>query len=424
MELLIVVLIVAALVVAVRAGLDAPVARRVLPVLLAAFAARLAAHVMLKGGALFDYGGDNVLYDLWAQEIADQWKRDGISYVTVNGAGRLYGAALHCNLLALLRYICDGPVPLASAALMALLACLLCVVMYRFARMLGADDRGAFWLLVVVAFMPGFLLHTSDSYKDGVNALLVVASLAVGVSLTRRCTLGKLLTLVPLLWALWNIRPYMAFMCVLPLALGISGLRQVVSLRSLVVLTALAMVVLFRFDFVMQSEPIEAMRDQLEYAQSPDVQRSNAGVSGWRNGSGVGFEDDGSPWGALGAKLVYTLLSPFPWTPGSLALQLGKIDTCLWYLLLCFGLAGGRRLWRRDRRTLLILLLFLVPSALAYATTMANIGLIARQRIPLVMVTSLLCALAWSRTPSESQDTPEGGAESPPEPERTAAVRS
>ncbi|MEV6980530.1 hypothetical protein AB0M95_04625 [Sphaerisporangium sp. NPDC051017] len=407
MEFLIVVAITATLVLAVRAGLDATAAKRVLPVLLVAFMARLAAHMSLRGGALFDYGGDNVLYDLWAQEIADQWRRDGISYVTVSGAGRLYGAALHCNLLALIRYICDGPAPLASAALMALMACVLCVVMYRFARMLGADERAAFWLLVVVAFMPAFLLHTSDTYKDGLNALLVVASLAVGVSLTRRFSLGRLLMLVPLLWALWNVRPYMAFMCVLPLALGISGLKHVVSVRSLVALTALAMVVLFQFEFVMQSEPVEAMRNQLEYAQSPAAQNSNAGLSGWRHGSGIAFDDGGLAWGALGPKLVYTLLSPFPWTPGSLALQLGKIDTCVWYVLLFFGVAGARRLWRGDRRMLLILLLFVIPGALVYATTMANIGLIARQRMPLVMVTSLLCALAWTRTPPEEQAPPE-----------------
>ncbi|MCW2876631.1 MAG: hypothetical protein JWQ95_731 [Sphaerisporangium sp.] len=399
MELLVVVAAVVALVFVVRVSLDAPAARRVLPVLLVALVVRLALHVVLQRGALLDYGGDNLWYELWATEIAEQWKRDGFSYISANSAGEPYSVALPSNLLALIIYVCGGPAPVGCTAFIGLLACVLCVIMYKFARMIGADDRSAFRLLAVLAFMPAFLLHTSDTYKDGFNALLVVASLYVGVSLARRFNVAKLLVLAILLWGLWNVRPYMPFLCVLPLALGAIGLRRVISLRSLFAVTAVITLVLLMPGMVVHNGPVERMREQLEHAQSAGVQSANRAHVWWRPGSGVEFDDGGNAWNAIGPKLVYTLLSPFPWTPGSPALQLAKIDTFLWYLLLYSAVIGARRLWHSDRRVLLILLLFIVPAAVAYATTMANMGLIVRQRMPIVMVTSLLSAVAWTRIP-------------------------
>ena len=139
--------------------------------------------------------------------------------------------------------------------------------------------------------------------------------------------------------------------------------------------------------------PIETMQEQLAYGQADNVLRSNSA-----SGSGVSFNDGGDPWADLGQKLAYTVLSPFPWTPGSLLLQLGKFEVLLWYFVLVSAVRGARWLWWRDRRIVWFLLLFIVPGTIVYATTMANIGLMMRQRMPIVMVTSLLAAVAWSRT--------------------------
>jgi hypothetical protein len=46
---------------------------------------------------------------------------------------------------------------------------------------------------------------------------------------------------------------------------------------------------------------------------------------------------------------------------------------------------------------LLLIALFVVPSTLAYATSMSNIGLMFRQRMPITIVVSLLSALMWTR---------------------------
>ncbi|MEV7006432.1 hypothetical protein [Streptosporangium sp. NPDC051022] len=405
MEYLVVVVAAMVLVLVVHASLETRVARRVLVVLLAAFAVRLVVHVLVLRGAMIGYGGDNLGYEARAIEVVGYWRHAGIQYVTSEQLGTVYGASLPCNVFALVIYLCGGPAPLACTAVIALLACALCVVMYRFARLVGADEDAAVRLLHITAFMPGFLLHTSDTFKDGFNALLVVGCLGLAASSARRFSVGKLLVLGVMLWALWYVRPYMVFMCAVPMIIGIVNPRRVFSVRGLLILAALLASV-STFAGGGEETAAGSIQEQLEQGQSGMVIRSNND-----GGSGVVFDDGGNPWNALGSKLLYTLLSPFPWTGGSMALQLGKVDVLVWYYLLWSAVRGTRRLWATDRVMLGALVLFIVPSAVAYATTMANIGLIFRQRMPIVMITSLLAAVAWNRIPQESRE-PEN---SPPE---------
>ncbi len=406
MEYIVVIVAAVLLVVMAHTTLAPPVARRALPVLMAAFALRLVVHVLVLRSNGLGYGGDNLSYEARALGIVELWRHTGVHFVTSDELGSVYGVAVPCHVFALVMYLCGGPAPLACTAVVALIACAVCVVLYRFARVVGADERAAFRLLVITAFLPGFLLHTSDTFKDGFNAFLVVACLGLGASNMQRFDPRKVIALVPLLWALWNVRPYMVFMCALPLLVGVARIRRALSGRGLVVFAVLLIPVLVLLQGVDrggdlgadQSGPFGAVQEQLDRGQSEHTRLANA-----EGGSGVVFDDEGSAWNALGPKLVYTLLSPFPWMSGSLALQLGKIDTLLWYWLLCCAVLGARRLWRHDRRMLLIILLFVIPGSVAYATTMSNIGLIFRQRMPIVMIASLLAAVAWTRTPRDGR---------------------
>ncbi|WP_433435249.1 hypothetical protein [Nonomuraea sp. CA-141351] len=408
MEYVIVAAAALALVLLVTANLDAVAARRVLPVLLLAFAVRLIVHVLVLRAGLIEYGGDNLGYEARAMQIVSYWRLEGFSFVTSDEIASLYSVAVPCNVFAVIIYLCGGPAPVACTAVVALLACVLCVVVYRFARLMGADDRAAFRLLLLTAFMPAFLMHTSDMYKDGFNAFLVVSCVGIAASLAKRFRMGRLLLVAPLLWCLWYVRPYMVFMCAIPLLFGVMISRSNVSIRKLFAFSALLAVVMLFVSGVLDDTPFEQMQQQLDSGQSEDIRRANAD-----GGSGVTFDDGGDPWSALGPKLVYTVLSPFLWTQGSLALQLGKIDVVIWYFLLFYAARGASQLWRRNRRALLVLLLFIVPGTIAYATTMANIGLIFRQRIPIVLVTSVLSAVAWSRIPREQSQALASEAEDP-----------
>ncbi|MEU8060137.1 hypothetical protein [Microbispora bryophytorum] len=400
MEYIVVAVAVVALAVIVHASLEGAVARRAFPVLLLAFAARLLVHVFVTRSGVIHYGGDNRVYEIWATEIVASWKSAGFHVVTAEENPALAGVALPCHLFAVVMYLCGGPAPLACTAVVAVVACALCVVMYRFARLLGADERAAFLLLVVTAFLPSFLLHTSDTYKDGLNAFLVVASLYLGVSMARRFEVRKVLILGCLLWALWNVRSYMVFMCLVPLAVSLLGVDRGFSPRRLLAFGALLAGAAFIYYGVIGSAAVEVLMDQLDTGQSDVVRQANGD-----GGSGVSFDDGGSAWSSLGLKLLYTVFSPFPWAQGSLALQLGKIDALVSYFLLFAAVRGARFLWRTDRRVLIILLFFLVPGVIVYSTTMANVGLIFRQRMPIVMVASLLAAVRWTRNSRGGQQS-------------------
>lgn len=394
MEYVIVAAAAVALILLVRGCFQADTAWRVLPVLMLAFIIRLVTHVLVLRSGSLDYGGDNIGYELTAMEIVNFWKNDGFQFVSTEQVNSLYSAAVPCHVFALVIYVCGGYAPLACTSLVALLACAMCIVMYKFARLIGAEERSAFRLLVLVAFVPAFLVHTSDMFKDGFNAFLVVSCLGLAASNVQRFDIRKIMLLLPLLWALWHVRPYMVFMCAVPLLLGIVNPRHVLSLRLMLISVAALVCAAVFVEEITATAPATMMQQELEQGQADNVRRSNAS-----DDSGVVFDDGGNAWSGLGPKLVYTLLSPFPWMGGSMALQFGKLEALLLYYLLYCAARGARRLWTSDRRMLLLLLLFIVPGTIAYATTMANIGLIFRQRIPIVMVISLLAAVAWNRAP-------------------------
>ncbi|MEO3857320.1 hypothetical protein [Acrocarpospora sp. B8E8] len=385
-EFLVVMMMVVALFWLVRAALPLTVGRRALLILLGAFAVRLLVHVLVIRTDMLGYGGDHLSYEAWATDIAEYWSVHEFRFVTGNEMSRLHSVAVPCNLFALVIAFCGGPAPLACTAVVGFIACALCVVLFRAARLVGADEPAALRLLLIIAFLPSFLFHTSDTFKDGINAFLVIFCLYLAISNLYRFGALKLVLLALALVALWQVRPYMVFMCALPLAVGLVRARWAIAVGLAVAGAGL---------FVLRQLPLEIMQEQLDRGQSELVRHANA-----VGGSGVVFADGGDPWALLGPKLLYTLFSPFPWADGSLVFQLGKIDTLVWYALLALAIVGARRLWRRDPRLLLILALFLIPATVAYATTMANVGLILRQRMPIVMVASLLAALAWTKLPA------------------------
>jgi hypothetical protein len=107
-----------------------------------------------------------------------------------------------------------------------------------------------------------------------------------------------------------------------------------------------------------------------------------------KGGSGVTFDDGGRPFGQLWLKVLYTLFSPFPWASGSFGFHVGKIDV---FIILFFM----HRAWKvsRDkdlRLVLLMVLTFAIPCTIVYATSMANVGLIARQRLVVIVAIAFL----------------------------------
>ncbi|MGP3965777.1 hypothetical protein ACTWPT_58530 [Nonomuraea sp. 3N208] len=399
MEYFIVTLVAVMLVVLVWASFSADAVGRVLPVLMAAFVARLLIHLLLTRSDALGYGGDHLTFEERAAEIVALWELEGVQFVTSEQIPFLFSVALPCNLFAFIMWLCGGEAPFACTAVVAFIASALCIIVYKAAILIGADARAAFRLLVITAFLPSFLLHTSDMYKDGINAFLVLACMYLTLSILHRFAFCKMFLIGLVFLALWHVRLYMVFMCAVPVMFGFLTLNRKFPFARVMVVFAFGVTALLACGGVNEILSGTPLQEQLDFAHARQALDSNSS-----GGSGVSFDDGGNPWGAIVPKLLYALLSPFLWMDGSLELQLGKIEVAFWYYLLCCAAIGARKLWNVNRIILLLLLLLIVPGFIAYATTMANVGLILRQRMPLVMVTSLISAVAWTRN-SGKQDT-------------------
>lgn len=375
---------------------------RILQVMAASFIARVLINAFIsRSVAFFSHGGaggDCGLYELYGMDIARVWEAQGVSWLPAGSTPELssmQGVELISHFLAVIIYLCGGRSTVTSTAGIAFFACLLCLLVYHFCLMLGASERAAFKALLVTTFGPSFLYHTSDTYKDGLNALLVVTTVCLAISFSRKASILKIVALVPVLWALWHIRPYMVFMSLTPIPIGFIGLKKgnaALTTRNILAIAALGIASMV-FIGLGASGRITAMaQEQFERGTSETSREYNV----YTGGSGVTFDDGGNPWASIGPKLLYTIASPFPWMGGSVGLQIGKVDALIWYYIMFSAYQAARLLWRRDKPSLLMLLIFVAPATLAYALTMANVGLILRQRMPIMIVTTVLASVYWT----------------------------
>jgi hypothetical protein len=248
-------------------------------------------------------------------------------------------------------------------------------------------------------FSPGFLYYTTGTHKEAFVVVCTIGAVSASIRLTQRLSWPQALMGAFWLLGLWRVRYYLVFVAMLPLVVSFIISRASIAVRALALFGALAALAVV-------STSTSFTDDLSDRATRAYDVGTSAGSREWNalGGSGVQFDDNGKAWGALGPKLAYTLFSPFPWTGGSVGLQLGKIDTMLWYYLVYLAIKSGRRLWTEDRVLLLSMLAFLVPTTLLYASTMANIGLIFRQRFPVVLLTACLSARAFGAKRSEADD--------------------
>lgn len=366
----------------------------VLSILVAGYTVRMILQAFLRDLPVFSYGsgGDCIFYEFMAERFAQIWTYRGVEFFTVEQAPEVGNAALPINLFAFIVYLNGGPTRAGCTSLVAFCAVISCYLVYRLAVELGADTKKATNAMGVLLFVPGYLYYTSDMYKDSLVLFFVITALFFSFRLASRFSIvSVVLSLVSLL-GLWYVRHYLVFLAVAPLVVGVVGIGKGSLARQLVFGVGVLLLVVV---FLRSSLGEGALAD----AQTTFDHASNVDTRNWnqKGASGVSFDDGGRAFGALHIKIIYTLFSPFMWQGGSFAMQMGKLDTAVWYYFFYRAVLAGRRLWKEDRSTLLMFLVFLVPLTVAYATTMANIGLILRQRFPIVFVCSALGFLSWTR---------------------------
>lgn len=386
--------------------------------MLAGFLARLVIHPISRGVVLFSrgvWGGDNGKYEWAAWLITKVWDATYVHYVTPEEVPALNHATLQCNIFALVIYLNGGErTPLGCTMVVAFIAVLACYHVYTLAVEHGATVRDALIVSGILMFLPGYLYHTIDTYKDGFVIFLSVGAFACAVRVAKRFSVPLMLMSIAYMFALYFVRFYLVIIGALPILVAAIGFgtkniaRQVIGTIASLLFLGLLLVA------TPLLQTIAATAEQT-FEAAEDMRIGNA-----RGGSGVEFDDGGNPFASLGPKLLYTIFSPFPWEMGrtgspSIGLQLGKFDALIWYYIVYRAWFGAKRLWARQRQFVLMLLCFAGPTLLAYALTMSNIGLILRQRLPVVMVVGVMAAVGWRKNPEESEAAepavlPEGSA--------------
>ena len=336
---------------------------------------------------------DSLFYELGAQQVAMIWERTGVHYVTQGELAWIGAASLPCNLFALIIYVNNGIATEGCTAICALCASLTVLNIYFLARELGVPERRAIIISSLIMFSPAFVFHTADTYKDGLVIFFTIGSLASSIRLSRRFSILHAVVGVVCLWALWYVRFYLVFITVAPLFVGLAGLNSKSLLRPVLFALIAGTVAFYVLSYSEAfNDAYTTATNAFDVGTSARVRGTNARIAG----SGVTFDDEGDIYGALHVKLLYTLFSPFPWQAGSFGLQLGKFDAILGMYFFWRSLVALKRKWANERGTLLTLLSFIIPLSITYALNVANIGLVFRQRMPIVFMIILLGSLSWS----------------------------
>lgn len=360
--------------------------------LLVGFALRIVAHNVLRNVGLFSGGGgsqgDGGAYEQAAWVVVRLWDYYGFAWFNVDELGMpsASNALLAVHAYALIAFLNGAEVSaLGCAALNAFLAALTCLQLFRLGVTIKGTEHDSRVVALAMYFSPAFILYTSDMFKDGISAFLVVSAVLFSFRLSERFDpVDAVLGLISLV-LIWYVRFYLVFLVSAPLVMSLIGIRSGSPSRLVIASVFMLAAGLVLIGTQTAESAIEFGTETFERATADNVLASNAS-----GGSGVEFR--GGPWASFPLKLAYTLLSPFPWDfrSNSIGFQVGKIDALIWAFFLFRGLRAAKRMWREDPGTLLMFLVVLVPLTIAYATTMANIGLILRQRIPIVLLGAVL----------------------------------
>lgn len=384
------------------------------PIVIFAYLIRLVAYYVSHNVQLFSHGvgGDYLAYQLWADYIGAIWSREGIHMVDANEFAAVGRTALPPNFFALVAYLNGDAAWEGCAALSALFAILTGLNLFSLASDLGAPPKRALQVTVAFLFLPGFVLYSAEMYKDPMVWALVFGVLASSIRLMTHLRARDAIIGFLCAWCLWYVRFYLVFLTVAPLVVGLLGLNTKNPIRTLLLLLAgMALLIPVLTYTKIFGDLGEQASSTFDHATASSLRVNIAQASG----SGVFFDDGGTIYGALHKKIAYTLFAPFPWQGGSVGLHVGKLDALVWIFFFWRAIRAGRLLLRTRPGLLFALLTFLVPTTIVYAFSMYNIGLILRQRMPVVIVGMLLASLSWPEemvgVPTEADDEPddEGG---------------
>ncbi len=367
------------------------------------YALRIGVSLLVRQVSFFSHegAGDSQQYEDFCWYLVAYWHRTGVHWIDPAEAARVFdsGTILSApgfvQLFGLIQYFDGDKTRLGMVAINALLASMTFVVTHRFALEVGSRPKAARILSLCFFFSPAFFFYTADSYKDPWVIAFGVGCLYGAYLICDRGVRRGLLLFVGSAAALWFVRRYLVYMLLVPLGAAIvlrltkRGKNRVLAVTLGLLVGIVALVVV---------PPM--LKDAGETATATYETAIATNTRAWneRGGSGIDFEDGGDPYAKLAPKLLYTLFSPFPWMTGSAGFQIGKLDALLMTATIFFAARALVRRWRDKKREIILILSFVLPASFAYSLTMANIGLIVRQRLVIEIGFLVLGSLSFVAT--------------------------
>jgi hypothetical protein len=360
--------------------------------LIGSYIARIVIHFVSTNVQFFHHeiAGDARIYEWLATWIATQWEISGVQYMTAHENPHIGPTDLPPNIFAIFIYLAGGQsARIACTSLVVLITCLTALYLHRLAIELGAARRTASGVTMVLFGMPGVLYYSSDMYKDPLVLGFTVAAVGSAIRVSRKFSLLHAGIGVVALLALWHVRFYMVFLAILPIVVGYMGFGSGSWLRPAISAVLVGVALWALAGSQGGAEASSTVEATFDFATG---RKGDTGVGNAYGGSAVEL-DKGV--GSIPIRVIYTLFSPFPWQGGTIGLHLGKVDALILTFLIYRAVRATKLLAKVDRATLLSLLAYIMPTTLAYSLTMANIGLMLRQRIPVVVMIGLLAMFSW-----------------------------
>ncbi|MBH1989278.1 MAG: hypothetical protein I8H75_05625 [Myxococcaceae bacterium] len=341
-------------------------------------------------------GGDWAQYELSAEEILGYWQLKGVQFVT-NENFNIGSVPLPPNMIALVSYLSGGYSRIGSESIIAFCSCLICFFVYKISCIHDIDRKYSFKMFIFLMFSFTFLYYTSDLYKDAYVVFFVVSIFCLSFSFLQSGSIRSASAAVFCLIALWQVRPYMVLSSLPVFLWSLVGGKALLKSHRIVLALPIILLVVSGFP-ALYSVLVNEAQTNLEHVQS----------IGWHSelqagGSGVDLSRyEGSILAVL-LRVTYTLFSPFPWQGGSMGLQIAKFEILIWYYVYYQAWFALRRLRKKDLGLFILFILAVVPITYAYSLSFSNIGLIVRQRLPIVFIISVLGV--WGKIWRDEENT-------------------
>jgi hypothetical protein len=360
--------------------------------------------------------GDYILYQQQAQEVAQRIAHGNFSLEGIVLRGHYYSVILGYL------YFLTLPEMLVGQLFGVWLAVISVILVYLIVLETGSSKKLAFWVGLITAIYPSYLLFGSLLLKDVFVIPLILFGLLLTLKLIKNFLWRNFVIFYITLGAVIHFRFYVGYALLFTfipcwLLLGKLQLKKKIVYGMIIILLLGFLPQFFGYGYYgfktikdyLAPEKINFYREiaytpptllPVDVEETPKNFFSKLSFKAFPNLGKVSDESGSSSSIKVNTKiesLACVLLGPFPWQIQNYRQLFVFLEIIPWYLLLFF-ITKGIFVTLRRKRIALPLLVFSVLSLGVLALFITNFGIITRIRIPSFIALLCLIPLAFDKT--------------------------